>query len=81
MEGWLKHEEEERKRAAKEAAKKEEEEFKNTVKKTRGACAEYCRRVLVTYNRCQVVAEQILDAIPEHELFTELLQRKYQEDE
>ena len=28
------------------------EEFKKTIKKTRGACVEYCRRVLVTYNRC-----------------------------
>ena len=27
------------------------EEFKKTVKKTKGACAEYCRRVLATYNR------------------------------
>ena len=56
-------------------------EFKKTVKKMRGACVEYCRRVLVTYNRCQVVAEQRLDAIPEHELFIEQLQSRYQEDE
>ena len=27
------------------------EEFKKMVKKMRGACAKYCRRVLVTYNR------------------------------
>ena len=33
------------------------EEFKKAVKKTRGACTEYCRRVLITYNRCQVAAE------------------------
>ena len=32
------------------------EEFKNTVKKTRASYTEYCRRVLVTYNRCQVAA-------------------------
>ena len=51
------------------------------MKKTRAACTEYCRRVLVTYNRCQVVAEQSLDALPEHELFTELLQSRCQEDE
>ena len=50
------------------------EEFKKAMRKTRGACTEYCRRVLVTYNRCQVVAEQRLDALPEHELFTELEQ-------
>ena len=39
-------------------------EFKKTVKKMRGACTEYCRRVLVTYNRCQVAAKQRLDALP-----------------
>ena len=57
------------------------EEFKKAVKKTRGACTEYCRRVLITYNRCQVAAEQILYALPEHELFIEMLQSRYQEDE
>ena len=40
------------------------QEFKKTVKKTRGACTEYRRRVLVTYKRCQVAAEQRLDALP-----------------
>ena len=50
------------------------EEFNKTLNKMRGACAEYCRRVLVTYNRCQVSAEKILDGIPEHELFIENLQ-------
>ena len=49
------------------------EEFKKAVKKTRGACTEYCRRVLVTYNRCQVPTEQILEALPEHELLTKML--------
>ena len=33
------------------------EEFKKAVKKTRGACTEYCRRVLITYNRFQVAAK------------------------
>ena len=28
------------------------EEFKKTVKKTKIACVEFCRRVLSTYNRC-----------------------------
>ena len=37
--------------------------------------------MLVTYNRCQVAAEQRLDALPEHELFIEQLQSRYQEDE
>ena len=57
------------------------EEFKKTVKKTRGAYTEYCKRVLVTYNKCQVVVEQRLDALPKHELFIEDLQSRYQEDE
>ena len=57
------------------------EEFRKVVKKTRGACTEYCRRVLITYNRFQVATEQILDAFPENDLFTGMLQRIYQEDE
>ena len=57
------------------------EEFKKAVKKTRGDFIEYCRRVLVTYNRCQVVVGQILEALPEHELFTKMLQSRYHEDE
>ena len=56
------------------------EEFKKTIKKTKGACAEYCRRVLATYNRCQILAEKRLDAITEHKLFIEHLQNRYQED-
>ena len=56
------------------------EEFKKTMKKTKGACVEYCRRVLATYNRCQISTEKILDMIPEHELFIEHLQNRYQED-
>ena len=35
-----------------EFASKAAEELKNTVKKTKNACAEFCRRVLLTYNRC-----------------------------
>ena len=49
------------------------EELKKTVKKMRASCTKYVRRVLVTYNRCQVTAEQRLDAILEHELFIEQL--------
>ena len=47
----------------------------------RGACAEYCRRVLATYNSCQISVERRLDAILEHKLFIEHLQNIYQEDE
>ena len=57
------------------------EEFKKTIKKTKGACVEYCRRVLATYNRCQISAVKRLDAIPEHKLFIEHLQNTYQKDE
>ena len=39
------------------------EEFKNNVKKMKGLCAEYYRRMLVTYNRCQVTTDKRLDAI------------------
>ena len=57
------------------------EEFKKTVNKTKGLCAEYYKRMLVTYNRCQVVVDKRLGAILEHELFIEQLQNRYQEDE
>ena len=57
------------------------EEFKKTIKKTRGACVEYCGRVLATYNRCHFSAERRLDSIPKHKLFIEHLQNRYQEDE
>ena len=57
------------------------EEFKKTVKKTNTACAEFCRRVLFTYNWCQVSAEKILEMLPEHELFLKHLQERYKEYE
>ena len=56
------------------------EEFKKTIKKTRGACVKYCGRVLAMYNRCYFSAERRLDSIPEHKLFIENLQNRYQED-
>ena len=33
------------------------EDFKKSVKKMKGACTEFFRRLLITYNRCQVKAE------------------------
>ena len=45
------------------------EEFKKIVKKTKTTCAEFCRRVLFTYNHCWTSAEEILEVLPEHELF------------
>ena len=56
-------------------------EFNKAVKKTKGAYAEFFRRLLITYNRCQVDVEQRMDTFPDHNLFLEMLQRRYQEDE
>ena len=56
-------------------------EFKKAVKKTKGAWTEFCRRLLITYNRCQVAAEQRMDTFPDHNLFLKMLQSRYQEDE
>ena len=56
------------------------EEFKKVVKKTKGACVEFFKRILITYNRCQVEAEQRMDTFPDHSLFLEILQRRYHED-
>ena len=41
----------------------------------------FFRRLLITYNRCQVEAEQRLDAFSDHNLFVEILQKRYQEEE
>ena len=57
------------------------EELKKAVKRTQGAYAEFCRRVLLTYNRCQTFAVKILEALPEHEMFLKYLQDKRSEDE
>ena len=40
------------------------EEFKKAVRKTRGACAKIFRRLLITYNLCQIEAEHRMDAFP-----------------
>ena len=57
------------------------EEFKKAVKKMKGACTEFCRRLFITYNHFQVAAEQRMDTFPDHDLFIEMLQNRYQEDE
>ena len=57
------------------------EEFKKAVKKMKGACTEFYRRLLITYNRFQVAAEQRMDTFLDHNLFIEMLQNRYQEDE
>ena len=53
------------------------EEFKKDVNKTKGACTEFCRRLLITYNHCQIAAEQRMDTFPDHNLFLEMLQSRY----
>ena len=58
-----------------------EEDFKKAVKKTKGACTEFFRRVLITYNRCQVEVEQRLDDFPDHNSFVEMLQKRHQDEE
>ena len=57
------------------------EEFKKAVRKTKGACTKLFRRLLITYNWCQVEAEQTLDAFLDHNVFVEILQKRYQEEE
>ena len=57
------------------------EEFKKNVKKMKGACVEYCKRALATYNRCQISTKRRLHAIREHKVFIEHLQNRCQEDE
>ena len=57
------------------------EDFQKVFKRTQGACSEYFRRLLNTYNRCQTEVEHKLDEFPEHKAFVELLQRRYQEAE
>src|SRR5713226_809233 len=51
------------------------EEFKKAVKKTKGACAEFFKRLFITYNRCQFEAEQKMHTFLDHSLFLEILQR------
>ena len=57
------------------------EEFKKAIKKMKGACTKFCRILLITYNHCQVVVEQRMDTFLYHDLFIEMLQNRYQEDE
>ena len=47
----------------------------------KGACTKLFRRILITYNRCQVEAKQRLDVFPDHNSFVEILQKRYQEEE
>ena len=57
------------------------EALKKTVKKTQSACAEFWRRVVLAYNRCQTSVAKRLEALPEHEMFLKHLQDRCSEDE
>ena len=49
------------------------EDFKKAVKKMKAVCAKFFRRLLITYNRCQIEAEQRLETFLDHNDFLELL--------
>ena len=57
------------------------EELKKTAMKTKNAYAEFYRRFLLTYNRCQTSAAKRLEVLPEHEMFLKQLQERCNEDE
>ena len=64
-----------------EFASKVAEELVKTVRRTKGVCAEFCRKVLVTYNQCQTSARRRLEELPDHARFLKQLQERWQEDE
>ena len=64
-----------------EFASKAAEELKKEVKRTQGAYVEFCRTVLLSYNRCQTSALKRLEGLPEHEIFLKNLQDRCNEDE
>ena len=64
-----------------EFASKAVEELVKTVRRTKSACAEFYRKVLLTYNRCQTFAKRKLEELPDHEMFLKQLQERWQEDE
>ena len=57
-----------------EFASKAAEELVKTVRKTKSAYAEFCKRVLLTYNQCQIYTSKRLEVFPEHEIFLNQLQ-------
>ena len=57
------------------------EDFKKAVKKTKGLCIEFFRRLLITYKQCQIEAEERIEAFPDHDAFVERLQKRFQEEE
>ena len=55
---------------ASEAAK----ELIKTVRKMKNAYAEFCRRVLLTYNRCQTSTARRLEVLPKHDILLKQLE-------
>ena len=49
------------------------EDFKKAIKRTQGACSEYFKRLLNTFNRCKTDDEHKLDEFLDHEAFIEIL--------
>ena len=64
-----------------EFASKAAEELIKAVRKMKNAYVELCRRVLLTYNRCQTSAVRLLEVFLEHETFLKQLQEQCSEDE
>ena len=50
------------------------EELVKEVRRTKGVCAEFCRKVLIIYNRCQKYAKRMLEELFDHEGFFKQLQ-------
>ena len=57
------------------------EELVKVVRRTKGVCAEFCTKVLITYNRCQTAAKRRLEELSDHEGFLKQLQERCEEDE
>ena len=57
------------------------EELVKVIQRTKGVCAEFCRKFLITYNHCQTSATRSLEELPDHEGFLKQLQVRWQEDE
>ena len=57
------------------------EELVKEVRKTKGVCAEFYRKVPTTYNRCQTSPRRRLEELPNHEVFLKQLHERWLEDE
>ena len=57
------------------------EELVKAAQKTKGVCAEFCRKFLTTYNHCQTFSKRSLEEFPDHEGFLKQLQVTWLEDE